>query len=97
MLGGLAAGLGLAWLASSLGLGEEFGQVLMLGLLAWGVMTAIGWFRRSRQAAHGTRQCVTVSVPGRVTGASVKAPATYRPENVGNDASARPWERQRCD
>ena len=26
MLGGLAAGLGLAWLASSLGLGEGFGQ-----------------------------------------------------------------------
>jgi hypothetical protein len=29
MLGGLAAGLGLAWLASSLGLGEAFGNILM--------------------------------------------------------------------
>jgi predicted lipid-binding transport protein (Tim44 family) len=32
MLGGLAAGLGLAWLASSLGLGEAFGQILLFGL-----------------------------------------------------------------
>ena len=29
MLGGLAAGLGLAWLASSLGLGGAFGQIIM--------------------------------------------------------------------
>jgi predicted lipid-binding transport protein (Tim44 family) len=35
MLGGLAAGLGLAWLASSLGLGEGFGQFLLIALLAW--------------------------------------------------------------
>ena len=38
MLGGLAAGLGLAWLASSLGLGEAFGQFLMFGLLALAIM-----------------------------------------------------------
>src|ERR1035437_2266760 len=34
MLGGLAAGLGLAWLANSLGLGGAFGQVMMFALLA---------------------------------------------------------------
>jgi hypothetical protein len=34
MLGGLAAGLGLAWLASSLGMGEAFGNMLMFALLA---------------------------------------------------------------
>ncbi|MGA0949663.1 MAG: Tim44 domain-containing protein, partial [Burkholderiaceae bacterium] len=39
MLGGLAAGLGLAWLASSLGLGEGFGVILLLGLAA-----ALLWF-----------------------------------------------------
>lgn len=33
-LGGLAAGLGLAWLASSLGLSEEFGTIIMIALLA---------------------------------------------------------------
>lgn len=34
MLGGLAAGLGLAWLAHSLGMGEAFGNMLMV-LLIW--------------------------------------------------------------
>ena len=34
MLGGLAAGLGLAWLASSLGLGAGFANILMIALLA---------------------------------------------------------------
>ena len=33
MLGGLAAGLGLAWLAHSLGLGAAFGNILLIGLL----------------------------------------------------------------
>jgi predicted lipid-binding transport protein (Tim44 family) len=38
-LGGLAAGLGLAWLASSLGLSEEFGTIILVGLmLALGLM-----------------------------------------------------------
>jgi len=85
MLGGLAAGLGLAWLAHSMGMGEGFGQILMFALLAFGVMMAIGYFMRRRQAAaspfafQGAGNMGTESRP-------------YRPENVGNDASARPWE-----
>lgn len=92
MLGGLAAGLGLAWLASYLGLGEAFGQILMFGLLALAVMMAVGWFMRSRRSAGMPAQ----SSPFAFQGASpVQAaePKPYRPENVGNDASARPWER----
>jgi len=50
MLGGLAAGLGLAWLAHSLGLGAEFGQFLMFGLLALAIMMVVGYFLRRRQA-----------------------------------------------
>jgi len=38
MLGGLAAGLGLAWLASSLGLGEGFANLLLVGLLVYGAL-----------------------------------------------------------
>src|SRR5665811_836151 len=53
MLGGLAAGLGLAWLANSLGLGAAFGQVMMFALLALVVMLAVGWFMRSRRPAQG--------------------------------------------
>src|SRR4030095_5825256 len=43
MLGGLAAGLGLAWLANSLGLGEAFGQFLMIALLVVVLMVVIGF------------------------------------------------------
>ena len=92
MLGGLAAGLGLAWLASSLGMGEAFGQILMFGLLALVIMVAVGWFMRRRQAAQSAS-----SSPFAFQGAGGGVPAVeakaYRSENVGNDASARPWER----
>ena len=51
MLGGLAAGLGLAWLASSLGLGAAFGNILMALLIGVAIMAAIGWFMRKRMMA----------------------------------------------
>ena len=93
MLGGLAAGLGLAWLASSLGMGEAFGQILMFGLLALGLMMAFGYFMRKRNAAASASASAS---PFAFQGAGRSTrPATvpYRPENVGNDASARPFER----
>ncbi len=92
MLGGLAAGLGLAWLAHSLGMGEAFGQVLMFALLAMLVMGAIGWFMRSRKAAPDQSGATPFAFQG-AGGVPVSEPKPYRPENVGNDASARPWER----
>ena len=94
MLGGLAAGLGLAWLASSLGLGEAFGQVLLFGLLALVVMGVAGWVLRSRRQAPAG--AAAGGAPFAFQGAGsvpVSEPRPYRPENVGNDASARPWER----
>ena len=101
MLGGLAAGLGLAWLASSLGLGGmagAIGQMLMFGLLALGIMLAVGWFMRRRAAQKEQGAGGNASSPFAFQGAGADAanPATaksYRPESVGNDASARPWER----
>lgn len=91
MLGGLAAGLGLAWLASSLGMGGAMGQVLMFALLAMAVVAGIGWFMRRRNVGAAPQS------PLAFQGAGSGVPATdakpYRPENVGNDASARPWER----
>ena len=92
MLGGLAAGLGLAWLAHSLGVGEAFGQMLMFGLLALGVMLAIGWFMRRRQASQAAGNASPFAFQG-AGGAPVSDARPYKPENVGNDASARPWER----
>lgn len=52
-LAGLAAGLGLAALASHFGFGEELASMLMLGLLAMAVMAAIAFFMRRRAAATG--------------------------------------------
>lgn len=51
MLGGLAAGLGLAWLANALGLGEAFANILLFGLLALAVMVVVGLVMRARSAA----------------------------------------------
>jgi predicted lipid-binding transport protein (Tim44 family) len=90
MLGGLAAGLGLAWLAHSLGMGEAFGQILMFGLIALAVMVVIGMIMRRRQP-----QAANTS-PYAFEGAGAPAdPHTlpqYNPKNVGNDASARPMD-----
>jgi predicted lipid-binding transport protein (Tim44 family) len=49
---GLAAGLGLAALASHMGFGEELASMLMMGLLAVAVMAAIGFFLRKRAATQ---------------------------------------------
>lgn len=91
MLGGLAAGLGLAWLAHSLGFGEAFGQILMFALLAMAVVALIGWFMRSRRPSQAAAPFAFQGAGG--AGVPVSEPRPYRPENVGNDASARPWER----
>ena len=90
MLGGLAAGLGLAWLAHSLGFGEAFGNVLMVALLAMVAVALIGMFLRRRAPA-----APQMAYQG--AGTSADQPASfkqYNPEKVGNDASARPWESQ---
>lgn len=101
VLGGVAAGLGLAWLASSLGMGEAFAHVL-LGLLVLGMlMGLVGWWVRRRtlttarssappfDAAHAADW----AYQGGTAGTTI-TPRSYSPQNVGNDASARPWERQ---
>ena len=51
-LAGLAAGLGLAALASYLGFGEEFASLLMIVLLIVAVLAVIGFVRRRRAAAQ---------------------------------------------
>jgi predicted lipid-binding transport protein (Tim44 family) len=92
MLGGLAAGLGLAWLAHSLGMGEAFGNMLIFGLLALGLMMAFGWFMRNRKPAQAAPSAAPFAFQG-AGNVPAAAPKPYRPENVGNDASARPFER----
>jgi predicted lipid-binding transport protein (Tim44 family) len=93
MLGGLAAGLGLAWLASSLGFGEGMAQFMMFALLALVIMMAVGWFIRSRKAAQSQNAANSPFAFQGASAGNAQTPNSYRPENVGNDASARPWER----
>ncbi|KQW63664.1 Tim44 domain-containing protein [Variovorax sp. Root411] len=92
MLGGLAAGLGLAWLAHSLGLGAGFGNILLIGLL---VLAAVVVWRmiKSRSQPAGNRQGGFAFQGAGASPSNASAPAQYSPANVGNDASARPWER----
>lgn len=49
-LAGIAAGLGLAALASHFGFGDELASMVMMGLMAAAVMVAIGFFMRRRAA-----------------------------------------------
>jgi len=91
MLGGLAAGLGLAWLAHSLGFGEAFGNVLLMMLLAMVAMAVIGMVMRNRRGGSAPQMAYQGA------GATAQQPVSfkqYNPEKVGNDASARPWESQ---
>jgi predicted lipid-binding transport protein (Tim44 family) len=88
---GLAAGLGLAWLAHSLGFGEGLAMVMLFALLAVAVMVVIGLVMRARRS--GTAQGgYALQGAGAAADAPV-SPRQYSPDKVGNDASARPWER----
>ncbi len=76
-LAGLAAGLGLAALASHLGFGDELASMVMFGLLAFGIMAAVGFFMRKRaQARQG--------------GAANQDGLAYAGANPQGDASAQP-------
>jgi predicted lipid-binding transport protein (Tim44 family) len=89
MLGGLAAGLGLAWLANSLGFGPALANILLIALLVFAVLAVIGLVMRSRRPAMAGAPGSWGPAPAD----TAKAPRQYSPDKVGNDASARPWER----
>lgn len=84
MLGGLAAGLGLAWLANSMGLGGALGGAMgnILMMVALGVAAMVAWNMYKRYKAN---QQGGQPQPAYANG--------YNPQNVGNDSAARPFER----
>ena len=91
MLGGLAAGLGLAWLASSLGLGGAFGQIIMFALLTLVIMVVVGFVMRKLKN-RGSTDTARTREPFAFEGAGNASPSSgYNPNNVGNDSSARPF------
>jgi predicted lipid-binding transport protein (Tim44 family) len=88
MLGGLAAGLGLAWLAHSLGFGAGLANLMLVLLVVFAGLMVIGMVMRSRRpalAGAGGFQPSAFDL--------AREPRQYSPDKVGNDASARPWER----
>ena len=89
MLGGLAAGLGLAWLASSLGLGGAMANIMMFALLALVAVVVIGFVMRKMKGGNTGQGQSPFAMQG---AGNATTPRSYRPENVGNDSSARPWE-----
>ena len=83
-IAGIAAGLGLAALASHLGFGEELASMLMFGLMAAAVMVAIGFFMRKRAAAKQT----TASGPGGMQYAHVSTSAAAQPNSPDQQTAA---------
>ena len=81
---GLAAGLGLAALASHLGFGDGLASMLMIGLLAVAVMVAIGFFIRKRAAAQQS----AAARAGGLQYAHVNAGNAGNPNRFEHDAPA---------
>lgn len=91
VLRGLTAGLGLAWLASKLGMGEGLAPILLLVVFALILVVAFRLFaRRAAAVPDAAGHGAGYQTPLKSGEATV--PRTYSPLNVGNDASARPWE-----
>jgi len=65
---GLAAGLGLAALASHFGFGEALANMMMIGLLIMAVLLVVGFIMRKRAAANG----------GALAGAGAGAAGAYQ-------------------
>lgn len=94
MLGGLAAGLGLAWLAHALGLGAGFGNVLLVGLLVLAAIAIWRAMQRSRQGSAATSRAGPGSLAFQGIGAARQgdAPAGASGSSGGTGAATRPWE-----
>lgn len=90
MLGGLAAGVGLGMLFNHLGLGGALGSFLMYALLA--VLAVVVIRMLMNKFGRQDSRANTASTPYAFGGATPTA-TSYSPSNVGNDASARPFER----
>jgi predicted lipid-binding transport protein (Tim44 family) len=73
-IAGIAAGLGLAALASHLGLGEEFGTIILMALLAFAVLVAVRMFM-ARRNGGGAQRPAYAGAGGDAAGLRVPAKA----------------------
>ena len=81
---GLAAGLGIAALASHFGFGDELASMVMMGLLAFAVLAVIGFIMRKRaQARQGGMQPTGGLMPSTVgAGPHAGNPGHARPQDA---------------
>lgn len=81
---GLAAGLGIAALASHFGFGDELASMVMMGLLAFAVLAVIGFIMRKRaQTRQGGMQATGGLIPSTVgTGHHAGNPNHGRPQEA---------------
>lgn len=90
----VAGGLGLMWLASSLGFDAAAGLwllvpvLLLLGAACW------TWMNRPGKKLFVSGPAMSFDSPRQGPPAELHQAREYSPKNVGNDASARPWETQ---
>ncbi|WP_310463032.1 Tim44-like domain-containing protein [Sphaerotilus sp.] len=87
-LAGLAAGLGIAALMSHFGMGEAFGNMLMVALLVMAAFAAFAWFKR-RSAGGGQRPAMAGASTG--TGAGFGTPSTQTDAPVQRSAHSVSW------
>ena len=81
-IAGLAAGLGLAALASHLGLGEEFANFLLIALLVMGGLFLFKWLTRGRQQPRQGMQYAAAGGGNGLAPAYNPAPAAPLPGSV---------------
>lgn len=90
-LAGLAAGLGLAALASYLGFGEELATALMIGLVVMLVMAVVGFFimrKRMAQAGANGAGGMPMQYAGAGAGMGSPSPSSISPMNAPFGAGA---------
>jgi predicted lipid-binding transport protein (Tim44 family) len=92
-IAGLAAGLGIAALMSHLGLGEAFGNFLMIALLAMAALFALRWFMRRNSgnaAAPGAQRerLAAAGAPPVTPGWDKPAVAPLLPRRAVDDGAA---------
>lgn len=82
---GLAAGLGLAALASHFGFGEELASLMLMALVAFAVIAAVGFFMRKRMAEQ---QPALAGAHGMQYSADRIEPASRSFENPGSGTAS---------
>ena len=88
-IAGIAAGLGLAALASHLGLGEEFGTIILMALVFFAVLVAVRMFMARRNGMPGAQRSAYAGAgagQGGSRGGPAAQPWAARSARPGDDA-----------